>query len=94
MDPVELVGYGAAACTTFSFLPQVLRTWRTKSAEDLSPGMFAVYMTGIVLWLSYGLLIRNPPIVAANLVGFGLVGFQVALMIRYRRAARRHPATP
>lgn len=53
------IGYIAATCTTASFVPQVILTWRTKSAEGVSFGMYAVFVTGIALWLTYGMLTGN-----------------------------------
>ncbi len=64
----ELLGYLAAAGTTFAFLPQVVRVWTTRSARDISLAMYVVLVTGIVLWIVYGVLIHSMPLVAANVV--------------------------
>jgi MtN3 and saliva related transmembrane protein len=66
VSPVTLLGYVAGACTTLALVPQVVRTWRTRSARDLSLGMFVVMTAGIAMWLAYGLLIRDLPLVLAN----------------------------
>lgn len=66
MNRIALLGLAAACCTTFAFVPQVVRIWRTRSTRDISLGMFAVLTLGMVLWLVYGLLIGDLPIVAAN----------------------------
>jgi MtN3 and saliva related transmembrane protein len=66
VSPVTLLGYAAGACTTLAFVPQLLRTWRTRSARDLSLGMFAVMTAGVAMWLAYGLLIGDLPLVLAN----------------------------
>ena len=89
MDFITIIGLVAGAFTTFAFLPQVVKTWRSKSAEDLSLGTFSMIATGVVLWLIYGLLIGDVPIIAANLVTLVLVGAVLGLSLYYRRAARR-----
>jgi MtN3 and saliva related transmembrane protein len=64
----SFLGFVAAFCTSFAFLPQVIKTWRTRSTRDISLGMFLVLTTGIALWLAYGLLLGDGPLIAANAV--------------------------
>ena len=78
-----LIGLAAACCTTVSFLPQVIKAWRTQSTRDVSVMMFTLLVTGNSLWLLYGALIGDLPIVAANIVTLGLVGAILALKLRY-----------
>jgi MtN3 and saliva related transmembrane protein len=66
MSGLTLLGLLAAMCTTLSFLPQVIKTWRTRSTGDISLAMFLVMVTGIVLWLLYGIFREDAPLVAAN----------------------------
>ena len=66
MTPASLIGFGAAICTTGAFLPQVARAWRTRSTRDLSLGAFGVFALGLLLWLIYGLMVRDGPLIAAN----------------------------
>jgi len=73
----------AAICTTGSFLPQVVRAWRTRSTRDVSAWMFILLVTGNSLWLVYGALIGDLPLVIANLVTLALVGIILALKLRY-----------
>ena len=70
MNYTELIGFTAAFCTTFAFLPQAIKTWRTKSARDLSLPMFLIFCIGVVLWLIYGLIIINWPMILANSITF------------------------
>ncbi|MCC5925604.1 MAG: SemiSWEET family sugar transporter [Bacteroidetes bacterium] len=70
---VTVVGLMAATCTTIAFLPQVIKTWKAKSAKDLSLGMFSIFSIGITLWLIYGLFIGDLPIILANAVTLVLV---------------------
>jgi MtN3 and saliva related transmembrane protein len=83
MSAVTLVGLVAAFCTTFAFLPQVIRTWRTRSTEDLSLGMLLVLVAGTALWLAYGLLLPDVPLVAANGLTLLLIGTILACKLRY-----------
>ena len=68
--PITAIGLAAAFCTTIAFLPQVIQTWRTRSTKDISLAMFLVFTTGIFLWLVYGLILRDLPLIAANGVTF------------------------
>jgi MtN3 and saliva related transmembrane protein len=65
-DHIELIGLAAGGLTTVSFLPQVIKTWKSKSAKDLSLVMFSLFCLGIVLWLIYGLLIHSLPVILSN----------------------------
>lgn len=82
---VEILGSIAALCTTVSFLPQVVRTWRTKSVGDISLVMYLVFCTGLALWLFYGLCIGSMPVIAANAVTLVLAGAVLAMRIIYSR---------
>jgi MtN3 and saliva related transmembrane protein len=62
----EVVGYFAAFFTTFSFAPQALLTLRTRDTSALSLGMYSMFVTGVTIWLVYGLLIGDGIIVLAN----------------------------
>jgi MtN3 and saliva related transmembrane protein len=66
LNGIQLLGLAAASCTTLAFVPQVVRIWRTRSTRDLSLGMFVVLTTGMLLWLVYGVLIRDLPLILAN----------------------------
>ncbi|HXE79782.1 MAG TPA: SemiSWEET transporter [Vicinamibacterales bacterium] len=89
MDAITALGLVAATLTTVAFLPQVIRNWRTKSVGDLSFGTFGVFTTGVTLWLIYGVLIRNVPIIVSNVVTLALNLMNLGQMVRYRRLAQR-----
>ncbi len=61
-------GLVAGICTTISFLPQVLKIWRTKSVYDISLLTYLIFTFGVANWLIYGLIIREKPIILANTV--------------------------
>ena len=68
MDNVTLIGYFAGFLTTIAFVPQVFKTWKSKSASDLSLGMFLVFSLGVLCWLIYGILLVKVPIVFWNTI--------------------------
>ena len=82
----ELLGTLAAICSTVSFIPQLLRVWRRKSAKDISLGMFLLFSFGVLLWLIYGTLIGSRPVIAANGATLILSVAILLLKLRYDRA--------
>ncbi len=87
MDQVSLLttvlGLAAAFCTTAAFAPQALKAWRSRSTADISLSMFLLMVTGIVLWLAYGVLIGDLPLILANGVTLCLAGTILALKLRH-----------
>nr|WP_311529845.1 SemiSWEET transporter [uncultured Ralstonia sp.] len=79
----ESIGYLAALCTTAAFIPQAWLTWRTKSANGISLGMYSVFVTGVALWLVYGVLASSWPMVAANGVTLVLALFILGMKLRF-----------
>lgn len=63
---IEFIGFTAAFIGAMAFLPQVIKTWRTGSSEDLSWAMLAALLTAASLWIVYGLRIQSMPIVGGN----------------------------
>jgi len=84
MNGVELIGYVAAFLTTAAFVPQVVRAWRTHSTHDISLVMFVMLNIGIFLWLVYGILLQDAPLIAANLITGVLAASILYLKIRYK----------
>lgn len=84
MDPIMILGFVAAAVSSLSGLPQLAKTLKTKSAKDLSLGMFSVIATGAFLWLTYGILIEDIPLIAANIVTLAIVVPILILKIKYK----------
>ena len=70
MEPIaiKLLGFAAATCTTLAYAPQFVKVVRTRSTEDISLGMFLVMVLGIFLWLVYGLLSGDGPLIVANAI--------------------------
>ena len=66
--PVTLLGYGAATLTTLSFFPQAIKTVRSGDASAISLPMYVLFTLGITLWGIYGLITRDGPLIAANII--------------------------
>ena len=83
MHAITFVGAAAAVCTTLAYLPQVIRAWRTRSTHDVSLKMYVLMVTGTVLWLGYGLVLGDWPLIGANAVSLVLTGSILVLKLRY-----------
>ena len=83
MPFVTIVGMVAGVLTTVAFLPQILRTWRTRSTADISLVMFLIYVTGLVLWLIYGVMLNDLPLILSNAVTLVFSGTILALKLRH-----------
>ncbi len=68
MDAAKIIGLVAGLLTTISFVPQVVKTWRSKSAKDLSLVMFLLYCTGMLLWTIYGFMLNELPLILWNII--------------------------
>ena len=83
----DIVGSLAGTFTTIAFIPQVVKTWRSGCAEDLSLFMFALFSAGVLLWLIYGIALHSLPIMLAN--GITLVLALSILLLKIRHLLRR-----
>lgn len=80
----DLIGYFAACLTTTAFIPQAWLTWRRKRAEGVSLGMYIILVTGVTLWLVYGILLSAPPIIIANMITLVLASFILVMKLVYK----------
>ncbi len=80
----EILGLVAGACTTAAVVPQIWKAWKTKEVDDVSPGMFFVLITGLALWVIYGVIQKDIPIIATNGLAFMLNSFMIFLIYHYR----------
>ncbi|MDG0967983.1 MAG: SemiSWEET transporter [Flavobacteriaceae bacterium] len=80
-----MIGLIAAVCTTFAFIPQVIKVWKTKQTKDLSLRMYSIMFIGILLWLVYGIRIDSLSIMLANVVTAILVGAILVFIIQGKR---------
>ena len=84
MDAITLVGLMAGTLTTIAFVPQLVKTWKLKSAKDVSFGMLSIFGAGVLLWIEYGVLISALPVILANVVTLLLISAILVMKIKYR----------
>ena len=84
MNTIQVLGLVAGSLTTAAFLPQVIKTWKTRSAKDLSLGMFSLFCLGVLLWLVYGLIVRDVPVIAANMLTLMLASTLLFFKLRFK----------
>jgi MtN3 and saliva related transmembrane protein len=84
MDLATALGTVAGILTTAAFLPQVVKTWRTRSARDISGAMFGAFSVGVALWIVYGVMVRSAPVVVANGVTLVLAVAVLVMKARFR----------
>lgn len=84
MDSVYILGLSAGVCTTVAFLPQVIKTWKSRSAKDLSLGMFSLFCFGVIQWLVYGIFQKDVPVIAANLITLMLASTLLVFKLRFK----------
>jgi MtN3 and saliva related transmembrane protein len=82
-DEINLIGYIAATCTTLCWLPQAVRTIRTRDTKAISLWTQSLFALGLALWLIYGIFSMSIPVVVANAVTLPLVLIIVVMKIRY-----------
>ena len=85
----DVIGTTAGVLTTAAFVPQVARTWRTRSAADFSPVMLGAFLTGVTLWVVYGVVVVAVPIILFNGLTLVLAGSILAMKLRFERAGAR-----
>lgn len=71
---IDLIGYIAATLTTVSFIPQAIKTIKTRDTSGISLAMYTIFTTGVSFWLVYGILLKNPIIITSNAITFILSG--------------------
>jgi MtN3 and saliva related transmembrane protein len=86
---ITVLGFVAGALTTVSFVPQAWKTWRTRHCDDLSWGMIVLFAAGVGAWQAYGLILNNPPIIAANAVTLVLVVLIAVMKFAFKSQSRQ-----
>jgi MtN3 and saliva related transmembrane protein len=79
----EMIGYIATVLSIVSFVPQVIKSWQTKSTKDVSLPMYLIFTTSQALWFTYGILIQSWPLIIANAIIFLLSLSVLLLKLRY-----------
>ena len=80
----DIIGYIAGILIITSLIPQIIKSWRTKSTTDLSLTRYLIYVTGVVMWLIYGIVITNNPMIIMNTINLTLALSVVYLKLKYK----------
>ena len=85
MSGVDIVGYSAGAITSLTFLPQVIKTWKVKSAKDISLLMFVIAAINEVMWVFYGALLTpaNWVIILTNVIVLSMALTMIYFKLKY-----------
>ena len=81
---MEWTGYVAATLTTVAFIPQALKTLKTRDTRSISLGMYIVFTVGVGFWLMYGIYLHSLPMIVSNVITFGLAAAILAMKLRWR----------
>lgn len=84
MNSIQILGLVAGSLTTAAFFPQVLKTYKSRSAKDLSLGMFSLFCLGVALWLIYGFIVKDIPVIAANVLTLMLASTLLFFKLRFK----------
>jgi MtN3 and saliva related transmembrane protein len=85
IDFIEGIGLLAAALTTYSFVPQVYKTWKTKDVSSFSMTTFSMFFIGIVCWLIYGIYKESLSMILANTITMVLSFIILIFIFKYRK---------
>lgn len=81
----EYIGFFAATLTTSAFLPQAYKIWKSKTADGLSLTMYLVMGTGTLSWLAYGIMIKSPSMIVANVISTLIIVFIIIFILRSKK---------
>lgn len=80
---LEWMGYAAATLTTLAFVPQALKTIRSRDTRGISLGMYVMFVAGILCWFGYGIALGSWPMIVANAITFVLAAIILVLKLRH-----------
>jgi MtN3 and saliva related transmembrane protein len=84
MPLIDIIGYVAGILILISIIPQIIKSWKTKSTKDLSLERYLIYILGVVLWFVYGIILNNGPMIIINSINFILGLSMICLIIKYK----------
>jgi len=84
MDMIQILGLAAGACTSLATVPQLIKTWKTKEVGDVSMKMFLLYVVGMSMWLTYGIIKSDLPIIITNAIALVFHGLMLFFKLKYK----------
>ena len=91
MELSDILGYLAATLTTVSFVPQAWRCFRTKDVSGISTKMYSVFTVGVAVWLAYGIVLGEVPMMIANSTTLVLACAVLVMKLKYGRKGKEGP---
>jgi MtN3 and saliva related transmembrane protein len=85
MNYIDIIGLFAGGCITLSTIPQIIKVWKTKKVKEISLRMFSILTFGIAVWIVYGILKKDFPIILTNSISFILNLIMVYFIIYYEK---------
>ncbi|HJS01022.1 MAG TPA: SemiSWEET transporter [Flavobacterium sp.] len=85
MNFIDILGFVAGICVTISVIPQILKIWKTKKVKDISLLTFSVLTFGVALWVVYGILKNDLPIIVTNSISLFLNLVMVYFIVYYEK---------
>ena len=85
MNTITIIGFLAGICVTISVIPQIVTVWKTKKVQNVSLLMFSILTFGIMLWITYGILKNDIPIIITNSISLMLNLVMLYFIMRYRK---------
>ncbi|MFH1235450.1 MAG: SemiSWEET transporter [Parcubacteria group bacterium] len=86
MPLVDIIGYAAGLLILVSIIPQIVKSWKTKSTKDISLARYLIYVAGVILWLVYGIILVNGPMIIVNSINLILASMVIFLRVKYGNA--------
>ena len=87
MTGIQILGMAAGSISAITFLPQVIKTWKTKSADDISLLMFTFATISVIMWLVYGIILKDIPIIYTN--SLVLICSLIMLYFKFRFSSKK-----
>ncbi len=84
MNIFTIIGFAAAFCTTISFLPQAIKTIRTKDTTGISLNMYILFTAGTFLWMLFGIFTNDLPVAIANIITFVFAAIILFYKAKYK----------
>ncbi|KAF2507095.1 hypothetical protein EYY60_21550 [Flavobacterium zhairuonense] len=85
MNYIDIIGLFAGACITLSTIPQILKVWKTKKVKDISLRTFSILTFGIFIWIIYGIIKNDLPIIITNSISFCLNLIMIYFIVYYEK---------
>lgn len=90
MNLIEILGFSAAVLTTAANVPQAIKIIKTRSTKSISSLTYVILLSGLLLWVAYGIYTRDLPIIIANSVSAAITGLILVLKLLAKKEKKEH----